>query len=199
MIRHFMIAFTKLLVLCLLLVRVLAAESNSDSADIASSTRFVASMASPTAEPAETTNVVPFDNLAQKLPEAFSALENQFSNPEFQAMLTSQLNNPNAVEMFQSLIHDPNAVNSISSLLEDPAIKSSLSAQFVEEYLSPTRTVLATPMHTPEATGDLLGSKVKNNFESGSSKHTNVGATSRPRALVIGCLLTLLFSALAPV
>ncbi|KAI7830879.1 hypothetical protein BX661DRAFT_170077 [Kickxella alabastrina] len=198
MIRHFMIAFTKLLVLCLLLVRVLAAESNSDSQTLQLYTLCCIDGLA-TAEPAETTNVVPFDNLAQKLPEAFSALENQFSNPEFQAMLTSQLNNPNAVEMFQSLIHDPNAVNSISSLLEDPAIKSSLSAQFVEEYLSPTRTVLATPMHTPEATGDLLGSKVKNNFESGSSKHTNVGATSRPRALVIGCLLTLLFSALAPV
>ncbi|KAJ1830080.1 hypothetical protein LPJ73_008335 [Coemansia sp. RSA 2703] len=74
-------------------------------------------------------NAVPFDNLAANLPEAFSALENQFSDEDFQAMLTSQLGNPHAVEMFQSLIHDPNAINSISALLDDPKIQSSLSTE----------------------------------------------------------------------
>ncbi|KAJ2380758.1 hypothetical protein GGI05_006202, partial [Coemansia sp. RSA 2603] len=98
-------------------------------------------------------NAVPFDNLAANLPEAFSALENQFSDEDFQAMLTSQLGNPHAVEMFQSLIHDPNAINSISALLDDPKIQSSLSVQFVQEYLEPAASASILPMQTHESTG----------------------------------------------
>ncbi|KAJ2900370.1 hypothetical protein IWW38_000537 [Coemansia aciculifera] len=154
-------------------------------------------------------NVVPFDNLAQNLPEAFSALEEQFSDSEFKAMLTSQLNNPHAVEMFQSLIHDPKAVNSISSLLGDPKIQSSLSVQFVEQYISPTATQMgsmhSTPTHSLAEFGDLTSHSGKNAFggSMGASKHSasanNDGTRIKPRSVVLGCLLTILFAALGPI
>ncbi|KAJ2404104.1 hypothetical protein GGI10_005591 [Coemansia sp. RSA 2530] len=154
-------------------------------------------------------NAVPFDNLAQNLPEAFSALEDQFSDLEFRSMLTSQLNNPHAVEMFQSLIHDPSAVNSISSLLGDPKIQSSLSVQFVEQYLSPTGThagsALGSATHSVEAFGDFTSFSGKAGIESamGAAKHSmsikNNGAVTRPHSLVLGCLLAILFGAIAPV
>ncbi|KAJ2820582.1 hypothetical protein FBU31_005180 [Coemansia sp. 'formosensis'] len=157
--------------------------------------------------PSLANNVVPFDNLAQNLPEAFSALEDQFSDLEFRSMLTSQLNNPHAVEMFQSLIHDPSAVNSISSLLGDPKIQSSLSVQFVEQYMSPTgsqmRTAPGSPTHSIEAFGDFTSHSGKDGVEGAlnTAKHPmsiKNGASTRPRSLVLGCLLTILFSVLAP-
>ncbi|KAJ1998464.1 hypothetical protein GGI04_004992 [Coemansia thaxteri] len=166
-------------------------------------------MATASPSPSPASNILPFDNLAQNLPEAFSALEDQFSDPEFRSMLTSQLSNPHAVEMFQSLIHDTSAVNSISSLLGDPKIQSSLSMQFVEQYLSPTGTqAMATSgssTHMGEAFGDYSSPRGKNDVEGafGTGKHSiaikNDGATTKPRTLVIGCLLTILFSAIAPV
>lgn len=159
--------------------------------------------------PSPANNVVPFDNLAQNLPEAFSALEDQFSDLEFRSMLTSQLNNPHAVEMFQSLIHDPSAVNSISSLLGDPKIQSSLSVQFVEQYMSPTGTHMGStpgsPTHSIEAFGDFTSHSGKDGIEGamGAAKHSmsikNSGANTKPRSLVLGCLLTILLGALAPV
>ncbi|KAI8320679.1 hypothetical protein GQ54DRAFT_209138 [Martensiomyces pterosporus] len=158
---------------------------------------------------AATANVAtrqPFENLAQNLPEAFSALEEQFKDAEFKSMLTSQLSNPSAVEMFQSLIHDPKAVNSISSLLDDPAIQSSLSAQFASQY-PPAALVtgsLASPhsTHSPEATGDYSSSlHAKSSLESEvTSKHSvQNGCGGRPRILVVGWLITLALTALAPV
>ncbi|KAI9501536.1 hypothetical protein GGI25_005894 [Coemansia spiralis] len=152
--------------------------------------------------------VVPFDNLAQNLPEALSALEGQFQDADFKSVLTSQLNNPEAVELFQSLIHDQNAVNSISALLEDPGIQSSLSAQFVQQYLLPTGSgAFADNVHhtqAAEATGDISSHSGKDDIESSlgdikSHSSTHNGASGRPRALVIGCLLTFLLSAMAPV
>ncbi|KAJ1721714.1 hypothetical protein LPJ53_003784 [Coemansia erecta] len=142
-------------------------------------------------------NAVPFDNLAANLPEAFSALENQFSDEGFQAMLTSQLGNPHAVEMFQSLIHDPNAINSISALLDDPKIQSSLSVQFVQEYLEPAASVSVTPMQTHESTGVFAGPSLKKNTES-ESRHSSGATASRPHALVLGCLLTIALGFLTP-
>ncbi|KAJ2052165.1 hypothetical protein H4S04_001525 [Coemansia sp. S16] len=146
--------------------------------------------------PSPANNVVPFDNLAQNLPEAFSALEDQFSDLEFRSMLTSQLNNPHAVEMFQSLIHDPSAVNSISSLLGDPKIQSSLSIQFVEQYMSPANTHMVStpgsPTHSIEAFGDFTSHSGKDGIEGamGATKHSmsikNSGASTKPRSLVIG-------------
>ncbi|KAJ1801970.1 hypothetical protein LPJ56_006306 [Coemansia sp. RSA 2599] len=144
-------------------------------------------------------NALPFDNLAANLPEAFSALENQFADAEFQAMLTSQLNNPNAVEMFQSLIHDSKAINSISSLLDDPRIQSSLSEQFVQEYLAPTGAMSTTPMETSGVNSGVFGGLgIKKNIES-ESKHTSLASATRPRALVVGMLLYAVFSMLTPI
>ncbi|KAJ2599624.1 hypothetical protein H4R99_003646 [Coemansia sp. RSA 1722] len=130
-------------------------------------------------------SALPFENLAANLPEAFSALETQFSDSEFQAMLTSQLNNPNAVEMFQSLIHDSNAVHSISSLLDNPMIQSSLSMQFVQEYLAPTGSMAGTPMESSDINSGVFGGpSIKKNIES-EFKHTSMANTYRPRALVV--------------
>ncbi|KAJ1665492.1 hypothetical protein IW140_003184 [Coemansia sp. RSA 1813] len=148
---------------------------------------------------------VPFDHLAQNLPDALSALENQFQDADFKSVLTSQLNNPNAVEMFQSLIHDQGAVNSISALLEDPNIQSSLSAQFVQQYLLPAETtgMRSDNAHNAEDTDDVTGHTGSLDIENSLDelKHhssTHNGASSRPRTLVLGCLLTFLLSALAP-
>ncbi|KAJ2399993.1 hypothetical protein GGI23_002315 [Coemansia sp. RSA 2559] len=146
---------------------------------------------------------VPFDHLAQNLPDALSALENQFQDVEFKSVLTSQLNNPNAVEMFQSLIHDQGAISSISALLEDPNIQSSLSAQFVQQYLLPAETNGAHS-NNAENSGDVTSHHVgpldiENSLDDlrrHSSTHS--GSSSRPRTLVLGCLLTFLLSALAP-
>ncbi|KAJ1731933.1 hypothetical protein LPJ61_002287 [Coemansia biformis] len=144
---------------------------------------------------------IPFENLAQNLPEAFSALEAQFQDAGFRSLLTSQLNNPQAVDMFQSLIHDPKAASSISALLDDPSIQSSLSAQFVENYLAPQGTSASSNAdRAAQATNDLsshhmldLDSSLK------SGKHSLESAASqRPRAVVIGCLLTALLGAFAP-
>ncbi|KAJ2746550.1 hypothetical protein GGI20_001261 [Coemansia sp. BCRC 34301] len=152
-------------------------------------------------------SIVPFDNLAQNLPEAFSALEDQFSDLEFRSMLTSQLNNPHAVEMFQSLIHDPSAVNSISSLLGDPKIQSSLSVQFVEQYMLPTGTHIAStsgsPTHSLAEFGDFTSHGGKNGFDEAMSadKHSvsakNNDACVKPHSLVLECMLTILFGAIA--
>ncbi|KAJ2081936.1 hypothetical protein H4R24_001968 [Coemansia sp. RSA 988] len=153
--------------------------------------------------PSLDSNIIPFENLAQNLPEAFSALEGQFQDPEFQAMLTSQLNNPQAVEMFQSLIHDSSAANSISALLDDPNIQSSLSVQFVEQHLSPTNTAGSTNSDTDaEATNDVSSEKGRNDFENSlkNALHsTDSGAAGKPRAFVVGFLLTVILGALAPV
>ncbi|KAJ2795793.1 hypothetical protein H4R20_005754 [Coemansia guatemalensis] len=153
--------------------------------------------------PSPDNSIIPFENLAQNLPEAFSALEGQFEDPAFKAMLTSQLNNPNAVEMFQSLIHDSSAANSISALLDDPSIQSSLSVQFVEQYLSPTDTAASTNSGADaEATNDVSSEKGKHEFENSlkNALHsTDSGATGKPRALVVGFLLTIILGALAPV
>ncbi|KAJ1762638.1 hypothetical protein IW145_004460 [Coemansia sp. RSA 521] len=147
-------------------------------------------------------NAIPFENLAQNLPEAFSALEGQFQDPSFKSMLTSQLNNPHAVEMFQSLIHDPSAASSISALLDDPRVQSSLSVQFVEQYISPESSANVRTGIEAEATNDLSSQMGKDDIEHlmKSAVHSSDNSgTSRPRALVAGILLTVILGAIAPV
>ncbi|KAJ2156525.1 hypothetical protein GGF46_005138 [Coemansia sp. RSA 552] len=132
---------------------------------------------------------IPFENLAQNLPEAFAALEGQLKDPAFQSNLVSKLDNPKAVELFQSMIHDPNAASSISSLLDDPGIQSSLSVQFVEEYLSFPSASRTQGSHGPEATddapsnddGDSTGHSLKSQLESMGN-----GASRTSQALVMG-------------
>ncbi|KAJ2353831.1 hypothetical protein GGF43_003400 [Coemansia sp. RSA 2618] len=145
---------------------------------------------------------IPFENLAQNLPEAFSALEGQFEDPSFKSMLTAQLNNPHAIDMFQSLIHDPNAASSISALLDDPKVQSSLSVQFVEQYISPAEaSATAHSGFNTEATNDLTSQEGKDDIEHSmkSAMHSSDnGAGGRPRALVAGILLTAILGAIAP-
>ncbi|KAJ2658516.1 hypothetical protein IWW48_004007 [Coemansia sp. RSA 1200] len=146
---------------------------------------------------------VPFDHLAQNLPEALSALEKQFQDSDFRAVLTSQLNNPNAVELFQSLIHDPGAVNSISALLDDPSIQSSLSVQFVQQYMNPAETAGMHHSDSEEDVDDVTGHMGSLDIESSMDElrhhsSTHNAASSHPRTFVLGCLLTFLLSALAP-
>ncbi|KAJ2458569.1 hypothetical protein GGF42_001989 [Coemansia sp. RSA 2424] len=162
---------------------------------------------SPSPSPSLANNVVPFDNLAQNLPEAFSALEDQFSDLEFRSMLTSQLNNPHAVEMFQSLIHDPNAVSSISLLLGDPKIQSSLSVQFVEQYMSPTGTQVkstpGSPTHSIAGFSGFTSHSGKDAFDEATSASKssmsakNNGACTKPHSLALGLLLTTFLGVLA--
>lgn len=146
---------------------------------------------------------ISFDNIAEKLPDAFHALESQFSDPQFRSQLTSQLENPNAVQMFQSLIHDQSAVNSISSLLENPNIQSSLSVQFFEQYLDPTGTLLKSAIsqmatnahHTDEASNDV--SSPTSIIE---STMDDSGATAgKPRMFTIGFLLTIFLGVIGPI
>ncbi|KAJ2304496.1 hypothetical protein IWW55_002401 [Coemansia sp. RSA 2706] len=144
--------------------------------------------------------VIPFENLAQNLPEAFSALEGQFQDASFKSMLTSQLSNPHAVEMFQSLIHDSNAASSISAMLDDPKVQSSLSMQFVDQFMSAEASATRSGFDT-EATNDVSSQSGKDNIEHSmkSALHsTDSGASSRPRALVAGILLTAILGAIAP-
>ncbi|KAJ1957118.1 hypothetical protein GGI12_005115 [Dipsacomyces acuminosporus] len=144
------------------------------------------------------------ENFAQNLPEAFSALEEQFKDTGFKSMLTSQLANPSAVEMFESLIHDPKAVSSISSLLENPTVKSSLNVQFASQYPTRGAGVLSATQSSlsPEATGDYSSrSQAKETIEaqSSSKQPEHSGISGRPQILVAGWLLTLALTALAPV
>ncbi|KAJ2763857.1 hypothetical protein IWQ56_004703 [Coemansia nantahalensis] len=144
---------------------------------------------------------IPFENLAQNLPEAFTALESQFQDPAFRSMLTSQLNNPQAVDIFESLIHDPKAASSISALLDDPAIQSSLSVQFVQNYLSPPdASASAHPDRSARATNDVSSHHM---LDLESSPRTGLQSTGsavsgRPRAVVVGCLITAFLGAIGP-
>ncbi|KAJ2781863.1 hypothetical protein H4R18_002626 [Coemansia javaensis] len=140
---------------------------------------------------------IPFENLAQNLPEAFSALEAQFQDAGFRSMLTSQLNNPQAVDMFHSLIHDPKAVSSISALLDNPAVQSSLSVQFVENYLQPSGTA-PSAARSAAATNDVSHHSLDIDHASKSGTHSSAARAGRPRALVLGCLITAFLGALAP-
>ncbi|KAI9479749.1 hypothetical protein LPJ78_004848 [Coemansia sp. RSA 989] len=142
-------------------------------------------------------SVIPFENLAQNLPEAFSVLEGQFQDPGFKAMLTSQLNNPHAIDMFQSLIHDPTAVSSISALLDDPKVQSSLSVQFVQQFMSPDAS--PTAGFETEATNDISqkGKDIEHSMKS-ALHSSESGSSGRPRALIAGIILPAILGAIAP-